>query len=197
MDFISGQTLLEVCEKEKLPISEVMKQREITCGKMPEKEIREKLYEVLRIMKEAVEEPIRQPKKSMGGLIGGEAKLVADHEGTASSVCGTPLSRAISYSMAVLEVNASMGLIVAAPTAGSAGVLPGVLLSIRDTKQVDDEMLLKGVLNASAVGYILMRNASVSGAEAGWEALHRCVWTRRLSPWQIFLAWCAIRLPDW
>ena len=46
MDFISGQTLLEVCEKEKLPISEVMKQREITCGKMPEKEIREKLYEV-------------------------------------------------------------------------------------------------------------------------------------------------------
>ena len=61
----------------------------------------------------------------MGGLIGGEAKLVADHEGTASSVCGTPLSRAISYSMAVLEVNASMGLIVAAPTAGSAGVLPG------------------------------------------------------------------------
>ena len=80
MDFISGQTLLEVCEKEKLPISEVMKQREITCGKMPEKEIREKLYEVLRIMKEAVEEPIRQPKKSMGGLIGGEAKLVADHE---------------------------------------------------------------------------------------------------------------------
>ena len=117
MDFISGQTLLEVCEKEKLPISEVMKQREITCGKMPEKEIREKLYEVLRIMKEAVEEPIRQPKKSMGGLIGGEAKLVADHEGTASSVCGAPLSRAISYSMAVLEVNASMGLIVAAPTA--------------------------------------------------------------------------------
>jgi len=55
MDFISGQTLLEVCEKEKLPISEVMKQREITCGKMPEKEIREKLYEVLRIMKEATE----------------------------------------------------------------------------------------------------------------------------------------------
>ena len=59
---------------------------------------------------------------------------------------------------------------MAAPTAGSAGVLPGVLLSIRDTKQVDDEMLLKGVLNASAVGYILMRNASVSGAEAGCQA---------------------------
>ena len=170
MDFISGQTLLEVCEKEQLPISEVMKQREITCGGMQEETIREKLYEALGIMKNAVEEPIKNPKKSIGGLIGGEAKLVADHEGAASSVCGTPLSRAIAYSMAVLEVNASMGLIVAAPTAGSAGVLPGVLLAIRDTKEADDEMLLKGLLNASAVGYILMRNASVSGAEAGCQA---------------------------
>lgn len=169
MDFISGQTLLEVCEKEQLPISEVMKQREITCGGMQEETIREKLYEALGIMKNAVEEPIKNPKKSIGGLIGGEAKLVADHEGAASSVCGTPLSRAIAYSMAVLEVNASMGLIVA-PTAGSAGVLPGVLLAIRDTKEADDEMLLKGLLNASAVGYILMRNASVSGAEAGCQA---------------------------
>ena len=75
--------------------------------------------------------------------------------------------RAIAYSMAVLEVNASMGLIVAAPTAGSAGVLPGVLLAIRDTKEADDEMLLKGLLNASAVGYILMRNASVSRSRGG------------------------------
>ena len=170
MDFISGQTLLEVCEKEQLPISEVMKQREISCGGMQEETIREKLYEALGIMKNAVEEPIKNPKKSIGGLIGGEAKLVADHEGAASSVCGTPLSRAIAYSMAVLEVNASMGLIVAAPTAGSAGVLPGVLLAIRDTKEADDEMLLKGLLNASAVGYILVRNASVSGAEAGCQA---------------------------
>ena len=137
---------------------------------MQEETIREKLYEALGIMKNAVEEPIKNPKKSIGGLIGGEAKLVADHEGAASSVCGTPLSRAIAYSMAVLEVNASMGLIVAAPTAGSAGVLPGVLLAIRDTNEADDEMLLKGLLNASAVGYILMRNASVSGAEAGCQA---------------------------
>ena len=81
MDFISGQTLLEVCEKEQLPISEVMKQREISCGGMQEETIREKLYEALGIMKNAVEEPIKNPKKSIGGLIGGEAKLVADHEG--------------------------------------------------------------------------------------------------------------------
>nr|WP_288722250.1 L-serine ammonia-lyase, iron-sulfur-dependent, subunit alpha [uncultured Sellimonas sp.] len=170
MDFISGQTLLEVCEKEQLPISEVMRQREITCGTLDEKQVQDKLKEVLRIMKEGVHEPLQNPKKSMGGLIGGEAKLVADHETKEDSVCGTVLSRAIAYSMAVLEVNASMGLIVAAPTAGSSGVLPGVLLAVRDTKGLSDETLYKGLLNASAIGYILMRNASVSGAEAGCQA---------------------------
>lgn len=170
MDFISGQTLLEVCEKEQLPISEVMRQREITCGTLDEKKVQDKLKEVLRIMKEGVHEPLQNPKKSMGGLIGGEAKLVADHETKEDSVCGTVLSRAIAYSMAVLEVNASMGLIVAAPTAGSSGVLPGVLLAVRDTKGLSDEILYKGLLNASAIGYILMRNASVSGAEAGCQA---------------------------
>ena len=72
--------------------------------------------------------------------------------------------------MAVLEVNASMGLIVAAPTAGSAGVLPGVLLALQDEQNLADETLHKGLLNASAIGYLLMRNASVAGAEAGCQA---------------------------
>lgn len=170
MDFISGETLLEICRKEQKPISEIMRQREITCGSLTEQQVTEKLKEVLRIMKEGVKEPLEHPKKSIGGLIGGEAKLVSDHEKEADSICGTVLSRAIAYSMAVLEVNASMGLIVAAPTAGSSGVLPGVLLAVRDVKNLNDETLYKGLLNASAIGYILMRNASVSGAEAGCQA---------------------------
>ena len=76
----------------------------------------------------------------------------------------------MSYSMAVLEVNASMGLIVAAPTAGSSGVVPGVLMALKEEKGLSDEILYKGLLNAGAVGYLLMRNASVSGAEAGCQA---------------------------
>ena len=72
--------------------------------------------------------------------------------------------------MAVLEVNASMGLIVAAPTAGSSGVVPGVLLAMQDEHGLSDEKLYQGLLNASAIGYLLMRNASVSGAEAGCQA---------------------------
>ena len=170
MDFISGQTLLEACEASGLPISKVMKQREIDCGTLTEEEIDKKLQRVLEIMQASVHEPLTNPRKSMGGLLGGEAQLVKNHEGKDTSVCGTVLSRAMAYSMAVLEMNSSMGLIVAAPTAGSSGVLPGVLMEMKDTKQLEDEQLYTGLLNASAVGYILMRNASVSGAEAGCQA---------------------------
>lgn len=170
MDFLNGQTLLNLCEKEQISISAAMKEREITMGTLSSAEVDDKLTEVLTIMKNSAHKPIQNPGKSIGGLIGGEAKQVADHAKTNASVCGSMLSKAISYSMAVLEVNASMGLIVAAPTAGSSGVVPGTLLALQEEKELSDSTLYSGLLNASAIGYILMRNASVSGAEAGCQA---------------------------
>jgi len=170
MDFYSGKQLLKQCQEHGLPISEVMKLRETITGEQPEDKTMEKLQTALNIMKQSATKPIDKPGKSIGGLIGGEAKKIAAHGKTSECVCGSMLSKAIAYSMAVLEVNASMGLIVAAPTAGSAGVLPGVLLSLADEHNLDDEILCKGLLNASAIGYLLMRNASVAGAEAGCQA---------------------------
>ncbi len=170
MDFFTGQELLELCTTRDLTISSVMKEREISCGSLNELEIDSKLKTALSIMKSSATKPIADPIPSIGGLIGGEAKKVAEHAKTASSVCGSMLSRAISHSMAVLEVNASMGLIVAAPTAGSAGVIPGVLLALEEEHGLNDEALYKGLLNAAAIGYLFMRNASVAGAEAGCQA---------------------------
>lgn len=170
MDFYNGKDLIKRCQEENLPISAIMELREITIGNMPKKVVGEKINTALSIMKKSTTKPIANPGKSIGGLIGGEAKKVADHEKTSDCVCGSMLSKAIAYSMAVLEVNASMGLIVAAPTAGSAGVVPGVLLALAEEHQLDDNMLCKGLLTASAIGYLLMRNASVAGAEAGCQA---------------------------
>lgn len=170
MDFYTGQVLLEVCKNHNIPISAAMKQREMTMGTLSESEIDEKLVTVLDIMRSSSHKPIENPGKSIGGLIGGEAKMVLDHANTKQSICGSMLSKAMAYGMAVLEVNASMGLIVAAPTAGSSGVVPGTLLALQEEKELSDEIIYKGLLNASAIGYILMRNASVSGAEAGCQA---------------------------
>lgn len=170
MDFRNGKELLELCQSQNLPISEIMRQRELTCGTLSAVEIHTRLEKILSIMKNAVHTPLLEPVPSMGGLIGGEAKKMNDFRQTDKNLCGSYVSKAITYSMAVLEVNASMGLIVAAPTAGSAGVLPGVLLALQEEHQLSDEEIYHAIVNASAIGYIMMRNASVSGAEAGCQA---------------------------
>lgn len=170
MDFYNGNDLLEKCRECELPISSIMKLRETTTGTLAIEEVEQKLQTALSIMKQSAKKPLTTPGKSIGGLIGGEAQKIAEHGKTMNCVCGSMLSKAIAYSMGVLEVNASMGLIVAAPTAGSAGVVPGVLLALADEHNIDDESLCNGLVNASAIGYLLMRNASVSGAEAGCQA---------------------------
>lgn len=170
MDFLSGQELLDLCTENNLPISAIMKQREISNGSLSEEKIDSKLETVLSIMKSSATRPLTHPTKSIGGLIGGEAQKVMEHSKAPSSVCGSMLSRAIAHSMAVLEVNASMGLIVAAPTAGSAGVIPGVLLALEEEHCLSDADLCNGLLNTAAIGYLFMRNASVAGAEAGCQA---------------------------
>lgn len=172
MDFTTGNELLSICEKEGLAISEVMLKRETSLGKLSEKEVLEKLKRSLDIMKNSAKLSIETPQKSMGGLIGGEARRFWEHTSSHKdkNICGGILSRAICYGLSVLEVNSSMGLVVAAPTAGSCGVIPGILLSMQEAYGFSDDEILKALLNASAVGYLFMRNSSVSGAQAGCQA---------------------------
>ena len=147
MDFRNGQELLLRCHEESLPISEIMRLREITNTNQSNDLVQTKLETVLKIMESSARKPISKPGKSIGGLIGGEARKVSDHARDGKSICGTLLSKAIAYSLAVLETNASMGLIVAAPTAGSSGVLPGTLLAARDALGLTNDDLYKGLLN--------------------------------------------------
>lgn len=108
-DFKNGQELLEVCKKKQCSISEVMKQREIEGTSSTKKEVEDKMRKALAIMKEAVRKPLEDPKPSMSGLIGGEAKQITGYRESGTNVCGTFMNKLIAYSMAVLEVNASMG----------------------------------------------------------------------------------------
>ena len=106
-------------------------------------------------------------------LIGGEAaKLRASLEGAdGQQRLVDPLAaRAAQYALATLETNGRMGVIVATPTAGSAGVLPGVLLALRDERGFTHDELREGILTAAGLGYLIARNASVSGAEGGCQA---------------------------
>ena len=170
MDFKNAKELLELCQKQNLPISEIMLQREMTEGEMPEEEARSRMARALEIMKESAHTPIQTPVRSMGGLIGGEAGKLASHQAVGRGICGDVLEKAITYAVAVLETNASMGLIVAAPTAGSAGVVPGLFLALQECHSFSDEDLIKALFNAGAIGYLAMRNSTVAGAVGGCQA---------------------------
>lgn len=168
MDFNNAKGLLELCDNNNLSISEVMKIREFEEGISSKEEIKNKMKRVLEIMRDSATMPVNTPMKSMGGLIGGEAgKLNKYRE---KSIGGVLLNKAIMYAMAVLECNASMGLIVAAPTAGSSGVVPGLILAIQDEYSFSDEKVMDALFTAGAIGYLAMRNATVAGAVGGCQA---------------------------
>lgn len=170
MEFRNGAELLELCAREDCLISQVMRRRECEQGEAAPDRVEARMARALEIMRESATQPLKTPARSMGGLIGGEAKRLAAHAAKKKALCGPVLQRAITYAMAVLEVNASMGLIVAAPTAGSSGVVPGLLLALQDEYHISDERLLDGLFNAGAVGYLAMRNATVAGAVGGCQA---------------------------
>ena len=170
MDFKSAKELLGLCEEYQVPISEIMRRRECEEGEMAPDDVRTRMRRVWEIMKDSATQPLQTVQKSMGGLIGGEAKKLADHRAHKMDICGSVLSSAIAYSMAVLEVNSTMGLIVAAPTAGSSGVVPGLLLALQEKFGIPDDRIHDALMTAGAIGYLAMRNASVAGAVAGCQA---------------------------
>ena len=170
MDFKNAKELLALCQKKKLPISEVMRQREILLGETTAEIEDQRMDRVLEIMKDAAFSPIKDPVISMGGLIGGEARKLCEFHDLGKSLCGNVLGKGITYAMATLETNASMGLIVASPTAGSAGIVPGMMLALQEVYGFSDKKIRQALFNAGAIGYLAMRNATVAGAVGGCQA---------------------------
>lgn len=170
MNFTNGAQLLEYCEKEKKKISEAMFEREITQLEQPVEKTRARMKKAWSIMKTAAGRPLKEDIVSMGGMIGGESKKLHALRNEGRNICGAVVSKAIAYAMGVLEVNASMGLIVAAPTAGSSGVLPGVFCALQEEYGFTDEEICQALFNAAAVGYLITRNATTAGAEGGCQA---------------------------
>lgn len=169
-NFKSGKELLEMCNEYNMSIHEVCLEREVELSGLSKEEIRSKMQHSLNIMKSATEKAVEEDIKSVGGLIGGEAKKLTIFRNNSKSVCGPLMNKALVAAMGTMEVNASMGLIVAAPTAGSCGILPGAVVTIGKEYDMTDEQMLDALFAASAIGAIITRNATVAGAEGGCQA---------------------------
>lgn len=166
--FTTGEELLAICKREGLPISAVMLRRQQQLSDDTAENILKELKISLDAMRRSVEEGLTEELESVSGLSGGDAIRLNDRAERALS--GSVAARAAAASIAVVEVNAAMGRIVAAPTAGASGILPGVLFTCAKERGWDDAALLNGLLCAGAVGSIIAANASISGAEHGCQA---------------------------
>ena len=134
----------------------------------PVQEIRDALGRALAVMRGAVEQGMTGDLRSSSGLVGGDAaKLRLGPDGP---LADTPFRDILARALAVQEVNAAMGVIVAAPTAGGAGVLPAVLTGLAAARGVDDEALIDALATAGLIGAVVAERASLSGAEGGCQA---------------------------
>ena len=166
--FSTGRELIALCEKENLTIAEVMIRREAETSEKTRDELVNEMFENLLTMQKSIRFGLEENQQTVTGLAGGNAeKLMAYAE---KANMGRDMAQICAAALAVAEVNASMGRIVAAPTAGASGVLPAVLVMCSEKHGFTDRDLVNGLFTAGAVGVIIARNASISGAEGGCQA---------------------------
>lgn len=169
MNFRTIAELVELANREKLPISEIMILREMEISDRTYEEIFAQMERNLQVMEEAVERGIRGVQ-SVTGLTGGDAVLVQNYIQEKTPLSGPILLDAVSKAMATNEVNAAMGIICATPTAGSAGTVPGVLFGVKNQLKPTREEMVRFLFTAGAFGYVVANNAFISGAAGGCQA---------------------------
>ncbi len=150
-----------------LSLGELALRSEAEEGLRSREEVEAGLQRALDVMRGAVATGLTGELRSVSGLVGGDAARLADAKGP---LAGTVFTDALAAALAVQEVNAAMGVIVAAPTAGGAGVLPGVLLALARHRQSSDAELVRALAAAGLIGAVVAVRASLSGAEGGCQA---------------------------
>ncbi len=166
----SIEELVNTANEEGTTISEITLIEQALSMECTQDRILERMSFQYEVMKSAVENGLNPNIRSTSGLTGGDAyrlKVVRDEEKT---LCGSFFSGALMRAVSVAEVNASMGRIVASPTAGSCGILPGALITMQKERNLSDDACVKALLTASAIGMVIAKNASLSGAEGGCQA---------------------------
>ena len=167
----SVETLIQLARDNNSSIGQAMVKQEAQRQQITEADVLEQMKKNWQVMKESITTGIEDPQRSKGGLIGGEGRKLYDYCQSGSSLLTGPnVMEAVSYALAVAEVTATMGRIVACPTAGSCGIVPGVLRKIQEMDDLSDEQIALALMTCAAFGMVIAHRASVSGAVGGCQA---------------------------
>lgn len=168
--FKTTEELLKLCKKHEASIAEITIRYEMEHSKRHRAEVMKKMRKTMHVMRDAVQEAIKNPQESAFRMAGGDAPKLMKALKKKKMASSPIVLRAMAYAIATGETNSAMGRIVAFPTAGGSGVVPGVMLAVAEEWKLTDKKLLEGLLTASAVGKIIAEGATLSAAAGGCQA---------------------------
>jgi L-serine dehydratase len=163
----SIESLIRDAEESGRPLPRVVLETEAAESGVPPEQIRARVARTVRVMRGAIDEGLKGEVRSASGLTGGRARRLWEN---GPRLLGPRVTETLARAIATLEVNAAMGLIVAAPTAGAAGVLPAVLATMDEAAELGEDRLVDAMLVAGGVGGVIAHRASLAGAEGGCQA---------------------------
>ena len=165
-----GYELLEVCKERNISIWEYTLEEEAKATGLTSEQVFEKMRKNLQVMQASAERGLNNKISSVSGLIGGDAYKLNEYAKNGKTLTGSFMVMAMARALSSSEVNAAMGKIVAAPTAGSCGIMPAVIISAGERLNSTEDEMVKGLFTATGVGIIIAKNATMAGAEGGCQA---------------------------
>ncbi len=155
--YFSAKEILAQLEGTDKRICDLVIQNETELFETPYDKIMEMLEERYQIMYNSAHDALEKEIRSLSGLTGGSARKMWDYYKKGSMICDGTIIRGAAYALSCLEVNASMGLIVAAPTAGACGILPGCLLTVAEKHDIPHQQVLEALATASGIGQLIVK----------------------------------------
>ncbi|MBB1080143.1 L-serine ammonia-lyase, iron-sulfur-dependent, subunit alpha [Limosilactobacillus sp. STM2_1] len=153
------------------PISELIIEQECKTSGLPRHEVWDKMKHNLETMRAAVKKGSEgQGVFSKTGLTGGEAVKIKNYRKNKQSLSGDAMMEAVQDAISTNEVNASMGIVCATPTAGSAGTLPGIIFMLEKRLKLDEEQMVRFLFAAGGLGMVIANHAGIAGATGGCQA---------------------------
>lgn len=170
LNFNSVQELVEKSAERNIKISQLIMEAQADEIGISHDEMYKKMLKNLQVMRKSIKNGLDKDIRSASGLSGGNAYKIQQYIEQGRSIGGNLFTRMLRNVMSVAELNACMGEIVAAPTAGSCGIIPGVLITIAEEKDIAEEDLVMGLFTSAGIGLVIAKEASISGAEGGCQA---------------------------
>jgi L-serine dehydratase len=165
-----GYELVEACKDKNLSIWEYTIEEEAKATNLTHEEVFEKMRKNLHVMQNSAEYGLKNKVTSVSGLIGGDAYKLDKYSQSGKTLTGNFMVKAMARALSCSEVNAAMGKIVAAPTAGSCGIMPAAIISAGEKLNKTEDELVKALFTATGIGIIIAKNATMAGAEGGCQA---------------------------